>query len=57
MDTKKPNDKDTVGQVGSSVDGGLDPANNNDEQITQKDLKGKKVDADPSQPSDQPADQ
>ncbi len=48
-------EKKTVGQVGSSLEGGLDPEP--DEQVTTNDLKGKTVDADVTDESDLPADQ
>ncbi|WP_207493688.1 hypothetical protein [Aridibaculum aurantiacum] len=55
--SNNPNDKETVGEVGSQVDG--DPNNNQDnqEQVDKADLAGKKVDADPTEPEGQPADQ
>ena len=55
MNNDKNNEKDTVGEVGSSIPGGQNPKPEHDEQVTEKDLKGKKVDADLSDPKDKPA--
>jgi len=55
---QQPHNDDTVGQVGSKIDGGgLDDPQQNESLVTSKDLKGKKVDADPADPAQQPADQ
>lgn len=48
-------EKDTVGQVGSGIPGGQNPNPESDEQVTEKDLKGKKVDADLTEEKDRPA--
>lgn len=55
MNNEKNHDKDNVGEVGSSIAGGQNPKPEQDEQVTQKDLKGKKVDADLSDSKDKPA--
>ena len=49
--------KNTVGQVGSSVDGGFDEQNMHEELVTKNDMKGKKVDADLTNEDERPADQ
>jgi hypothetical protein len=55
MSNDKSHDKDTVGEVGSSIPGGQNPKPEQDEQVTEQDLKGKKVDADLSEEKDRPA--
>lgn len=53
----KEQQQDTVGEVGSSIAGGFDENKDDQSQLTNKDLKGKKIDADEDKPSDKPADQ
>jgi hypothetical protein len=50
----KEQDKDTAGEVGSGIAGGFDPNAKEDSQVTNADMKGKKVDADPEDPAQQP---
>ena len=54
-DNNKNAEKDTVGEVGSSLEGGFEENSKNDSEVTNKDLKGKKVDADPSEEQGKPA--
>ena len=56
-ENEKSIDKNTVGQVGSSLEGGLEQDPEKQEQVTNNDLKGKKVDADLTNDSEKPADQ
>ena len=56
-ENEKSIDKNTVGQVGSSLEGGLEQEPEKQEQVTNNDLKGKKVDADLTNDNEKPADQ
>ena len=56
-ENEKSIDKNTVGQVGSSLEGGLEQDPEKQEQVTNNDLKGKKVDADLTNDNEKPADQ
>ncbi len=50
----KKEDDETVGQVGSSLAGGFEDNKNEEGTLTNKNLKGKKVDADPNEEKDKP---
>ena len=56
-ENEKSIDKNTVGQDGSSLEGGLEQEPEKQEQVTNNDLKGKKVDADLTNDNEKPADQ
>ena len=56
-ENKKSTDKNTVGQVGSSLEGGFEKEPEKQEQVTNNDLKGKKVDDDLTNDNEKPADQ
>ena len=56
-ENEKSIDKNTVGQVGSSLEGGFEQEPEKQEQVTNNDLKGKKVDADLTNDNEKPADQ
>jgi hypothetical protein len=57
-DEKNKHDQEnTVGQVGSGLPGGFEDNNDEKTNVTNNDLKGKKVDANPENPAEKPSDQ
>jgi hypothetical protein len=55
QENNKNEEKNTVGEVGSSLAGGLNPQQEEEQQVTNAALKGKKVDADLEREEDRPA--
>jgi hypothetical protein len=56
-DKNKDDQKNTVGQVGSGLAGGFEENKEENTTVTNNDLKGKKVDANPENPAEKPSDQ